>query len=102
MTLGNLTGVVAITWEFGPNGYTAMNLMGAWFKRRCIARGGDATRRRLGLVADVGKPAILNIAGRYSSDLTKRPHISALNISVTTASIEIVFVVIFFSKNTYF
>jgi len=33
VTLGNLTGVVALTWEFGANGYTAMNLMGAWFKR---------------------------------------------------------------------
>jgi len=43
--MGNLTGVVA-TWEFGANGYTAMNLMGAWFKRRRTARGGDAARRR--------------------------------------------------------
>ena len=46
MTLGNLTGVVALTWEFGANGYTAMNLMGAWLKRRCTARGGDAARRK--------------------------------------------------------
>ena len=46
MTLGNLTDVVAITWEFGASGYTAMNLMGAWFKRRCTATGGDAARRR--------------------------------------------------------
>ena len=46
MTLGNLTDVVAITWEFGANGYTAMNLMGAWFKRRCTARGGDAAGRK--------------------------------------------------------
>ena len=45
MTLGNLTGVVALTWKFDANGYTAMNLMGAWFKQRCIARGGDAARR---------------------------------------------------------
>jgi len=37
---------VALTWEFGANGYTAMNLMGAWFKRRCTARGGDAARCR--------------------------------------------------------
>jgi len=43
--LGNLTGVVALTWEFGANGYTAVNLMGAWFKRRCT-RGGDSARRR--------------------------------------------------------
>jgi len=28
VTLGNLTGVVALTWEFDANGYTAMNLMG--------------------------------------------------------------------------
>jgi len=27
VTLGNLTSVVALTWEFGANGYTAMNLM---------------------------------------------------------------------------
>ena len=46
VTLGNLTGVVALTWKFGANAYTAMNLMGAWFKRRCTARGGDAARRR--------------------------------------------------------
>jgi len=46
VTLGNLTGDVALTWEFGANGYTAMNSMGAWFKRRCTARGGDAARRR--------------------------------------------------------
>jgi len=65
VTLGNMTGVVALTWKFGANGYTAMNLMGAWFKRRCTARGGDAA------------------------------------ISVTTASIEIVFIVKIF-QNTYF
>ena len=46
VTLGNLKGVVALSWEFGANGYTAMNLMGAWFKRRCTARGGDAATRR--------------------------------------------------------
>ena len=46
VTLGNFTAVVALTWEFGANGYTAMNLMGAWFKRRCTARGGDSARRR--------------------------------------------------------
>jgi len=34
VTLGNLTGVVALTWEFGAIGYSAMNLTGAWFKRR--------------------------------------------------------------------
>jgi len=51
MTLGNLTGVVALTSEFGANGYTAMNLMGAWFKLCCTARGGDAARRRP-IVAD--------------------------------------------------
>ena len=44
--LGNLTGVVALTWEFDASGYTAMNFMAAWFKRRCITRGGDAARRR--------------------------------------------------------
>ena len=33
VTLGNLTGVLALTWEFGANGYTAMKLMWAWFKR---------------------------------------------------------------------
>jgi len=43
--LGNLTGVVILTWEFGANGYTAINLMAARFKRRCTARGGDAARR---------------------------------------------------------
>ena len=46
VALGKLMGVVALTWEFGANGYTAMNLMGAWFKQRCTARGGDAARRR--------------------------------------------------------
>jgi len=46
VTLGNLDGVVALTWEFGANGYTAINLMGAWFKRRFTARGCDAARRR--------------------------------------------------------
>jgi len=46
VTLGNFTGVVALTWEFGANGYTAMNLTGTWFKRRCTAKGGDAARRR--------------------------------------------------------
>jgi len=44
--LRNLTGVVTLTWEFGANGYTAMNLMGAWLKQRCTASGGDAARRR--------------------------------------------------------
>ena len=39
-------GVVALTWVFGANGYTAMNMIGAWFKRRCTARGGDAARLR--------------------------------------------------------
>ena len=62
MTLGNLTGVVALTWEFGASGYTAMNLMGAWFKRRCTARGGDAARCRPS--GGRGKTAMLNIAGR--------------------------------------
>jgi len=46
VTLEYLTAVVALTWEFVASGYTAMNLMGAWFKRRCTARGGDAARRR--------------------------------------------------------
>jgi len=46
VTLGNLKGVVALTWEFGASGYTAMNLMGAWFKHRCTERGGDAARHR--------------------------------------------------------
>ena len=65
---------MALTWEFGANGCTAMNLMGAWFKRRCTARGGDAARRRPSggrelFTNRVGnfymeKPAILNIAGR--------------------------------------
>ena len=73
VTVENLTDVVAITWEFGANGYTAMNLMGAWFKRRCTARGGDAARRRPSggrelftekVIFSMEKPAILNIAGR--------------------------------------
>ena len=37
---------MALTWETGANGYTAMNLMEAWFKRRCTASSGDAVRRR--------------------------------------------------------
>ena len=73
--------------------------MGAWFKRRCTAAQQEAaTLLGISLVADVEKPAILNIAGGNSSDLTKRPHISALNISVTTAPIEIVFIVKIFQK----
>jgi len=63
VTLGNFTGVVALTWEFGASGYTAMNLMWAWFKRRCTARGGEAARLEW-VFFNVEKPAILNIAGR--------------------------------------
>ena len=49
MTLGNLTGVVALTWEFGANGYTAVNLMWAWFKQEAATLLGDVG---VGLVAD--------------------------------------------------
>ena len=59
--LGSLTGVVALTWEFGANGYTAMNLTGAWFKRRCTARGGDAARRR----PSVGRELFSNRVGNF-------------------------------------
>ena len=62
MTLGNLTGVMVLTWEFGANGYKAMNLMGAWFKRRCTARG--ATLLGVAGIFNVENPAILDIAGR--------------------------------------
>ena len=50
VTLGNLTGIVALTWEFGANGYTAVNLMWAWFKR--VAQQEEATLLGVGLVAD--------------------------------------------------
>ena len=50
MTLGNLTDVVAITWEFGANGYTAMNLMGRGLSG--AAQQEAATLLGVGLVAD--------------------------------------------------
>ena len=48
VTLGNLTGVVALTWEFGANGYTAMNLMGL----SGAAQQEAATLLGVGLVSD--------------------------------------------------